>query len=93
MDAQVDKGSIIWPDSVSGYIQKNQHTSIIFTNRPLAQQLFGKAGGEKFNYSYMITAKVIQYYRSNKAHGYVPIVDIYQYRFLKEKEPEEDNQQ
>ncbi|MEP6675840.1 MAG: hypothetical protein ABJA78_11815 [Ferruginibacter sp.] len=87
LDAQVYKGSIPWPDSL---IRKNMQLpelpTIVFNNKTLSALLFGKHGSLHFNYTYMIMAKIIRYYNSPKAGTYVPVIEVYQYRFLKEKE-------
>jgi hypothetical protein len=87
LDAQLEKGSIPWPDSLlDKHIRFPENSTLVFNNKTITGLLFGKRGSEHFSSTYMIIGKILRYYNSPKGRTYVPVIEVYQYRFLKEKE-------
>ena len=87
LDGQIEKGSITWPDSLTNRNYKIPEVpTIVFSDKSLEMILFGKHGSADFNKMYMVMGKIVRCYNSPKAGTFVPIIEVYQYRFLKEKE-------
>jgi hypothetical protein len=82
-DAEIDTGLIKLPDSLLKKFSRYGSFNIDFVNENVFKRLFGDYKSKKFDDTYLLRGKVVGISPPTKAHGYVPILDVYQYKLVK----------
>ncbi|MBL7724105.1 MAG: phosphodiester glycosidase family protein [Chitinophagaceae bacterium] len=82
-DAEVDTGWIRLPDSLSEKYPLYSKFNIDFVNEDFFKRLFKTHKSKKFDDVYLVRGKVTGMMPPTKAHGYIPVFDVYQYKLIK----------